>query len=88
MLCQCGVPSPLSLPNGVPRPVAAPYPTVVGRMTTSIDLAGAAPVAAAGQKSPAQRLLGVKNLLDQGLITQAEYDVKRAAIIDEVASGT
>ena len=39
------------------------------------------PVAARDAGDPAERLRQLKTLLDRGLITQAEYDAKRAEIL-------
>jgi hypothetical protein len=35
-------------------------------------------------KEPAMRLAELKNLLDQGVVTQTEYDARRQAIIDSI----
>ncbi|MDX6233107.1 MAG: hypothetical protein QOH68_2111 [Nocardioidaceae bacterium] len=46
--------------------------------------ASAAPATPAEQVTPAKRLADLKALLDEGLISQAEYDGQRRAIIDAV----
>ncbi len=44
----------------------------------------AAPDPAAASKSAAERLTELASLRDQGMITQAEYDERRASIIDAI----
>jgi hypothetical protein len=41
-------------------------------------------VPAAGQGDPTQRLKSLKELLDQGLINQEEYEVKRKEIVSKL----
>ena len=43
----------------------------------AVELAGAG-------ADPADRLRALRSLLEQGLVTQAEYDARRQAILDEV----
>ena len=38
----------------------------------------------AGQGSPQERIAQLQRLLDQGVLTQAEYDAKRQQIIDQI----
>jgi hypothetical protein len=38
----------------------------------------------AGTRDASSRLTELKGLLDQGVVTQAEYDARRQAIIDSV----
>lgn len=48
------------------------------------NVRGTTPASPAEQATTATRLADLKGLLDQGLITQAEYDGRRRAIIDAV----
>jgi len=66
----------IAMPNGVPVPVAAkptPKPSA-----TQVVAPGAVPTST----SPADRLIALKRLLDEKLITREEYDARRKAILD------
>ncbi|SDV47268.1 SPFH domain-containing protein [Chitinasiproducens palmae] len=58
--------------------------------TMASGLAGAAPGAAAPSAAagdPSQRLMQLKSLLDQSLITQQDYDAAKAAVLKQLTGG-
>jgi hypothetical protein len=65
----------IAMPNGAPVPLATMAPPAP-------KAAGANAVPATSSASPDDRLRALKDLLDQKLITQTEYDSRRKAILD------
>jgi hypothetical protein len=66
----------IAMPNGQPLPVATQPPPA------SIATPIVAPAALPESGSPADRLITLKRLLDEKLITREEYDKRRKAILD------
>ena len=66
----------IALPNGQPLPAAVP--PLPAPTATSVG----APAPARTSASPADRLIALKRLLDEKLITRQEYDERRKAILD------
>ncbi len=66
-------------------PVILIWRLIVGRKDKVIVIQQPTPPpAAAAPDSPAARLAALKKALDDGLIDQAEYDRKRAEIVDKM----
>lgn len=60
------------------QPAAAAQPTAAAQTKPA---AGAAAASERGTKGPKERLLELKELLDEGLIDQVEFDAKRLDIL-------
>lgn len=70
-------PPPVSPQAPPPPPAAAPAPPPPAVAATPAPAPAAAP-------SPAERIAAAKDLLDQGLISQEDFEAKRQAILDSI----
>ena len=73
----------IAMPNGAPVPVATTQP-VAPKPVSASNPATANPVTAPASATPEERLQALKQLLDQKLITQDEYETRRKAILNSL----
>jgi len=66
----------------IAMPNAAPVPVAAKSVPSSSRVPAAVPAALPSSASPADRLVTLKRLLDEKLITREEYDARRKAILD------
>jgi ankyrin repeat protein len=71
---------PLAVPTPAATQAQSPAPTIAPAVVPSVPQ----PPASASTKSPQERMTELKNMLDAGLISQAEYDQKKADILSQL----